>query len=210
MLNRAPTLHRFSFQAFQPKLISERAIQLHPLSCSGFNADFDGDQMAVHVPLSPHARAEAWHFIIPGSHFFSPATSELIFAPSQDIILGIYYLTIRRTLFSIFCSFRHLPGFRKDKLLNISKKKWKSPLLFLDKNEVIDLFEKGYLSLHQIIWLYTQTLKIEYESEVSIYEIRLSNLKEEQICSLWHWKKANTKTILIRTIVGHVIFSHIL
>jgi DNA-directed RNA polymerase beta' subunit len=210
LLNRAPTLHRFGFQAFQPKLTNERAIQLHPLSCSGFNADFDGDQMAVHVPLSPHARAEAWRFIIPGSHFFSPATSEIVFAPSQDIILGIYYLTIRRTLFSIFCSFHHIPGFRKDKLLNTNKKKWKSPLLFLSKNEIINLFEKGYLALHQIIWLYTQTLKVEYDSEVSLHEVRLNSIKEEQICSLWHWKKTNPTTMLIRTIVGRVIFSSIL
>jgi hypothetical protein len=80
----------------------------------------------------------------------------------------------------------------------------------LSKNEIINLFEKGYLALHQIIWLYTQTLKVEYDSEVSLHEVRLNSIKEEQICSLWHWKKTNPTTMLIRTIVGRVIFSSIL
>nr|YP_009184907.1 beta' subunit of RNA polymerase [Jenufa minuta]ALO62980.1 beta' subunit of RNA polymerase [Jenufa minuta] len=93
LLNRAPTLHRLGIQAFQPKLIDGRAILLHPLVCSAFNADFDGDQMAVHIPLTVEARAEAWKLMCSANHFFSPATGDPLLLPSQDIVLGCYYLT---------------------------------------------------------------------------------------------------------------------
>nr|YP_010448266.1 RNA polymerase beta' subunit [Symbiochloris sp. SG-2018]UTQ75747.1 RNA polymerase beta' subunit [Symbiochloris sp. SG-2018] len=93
LLNRAPTLHRLSFQAFQPKLVAGRAILLHPLVCSAFNADFDGDQMAVHVPLSFEARAEAWKLMCSRNNLLSPATGQPVLVPSQDMVLGCYYLT---------------------------------------------------------------------------------------------------------------------
>nr|YP_009367602.1 beta' subunit of RNA polymerase [Pseudocharacium americanum]YP_009367691.1 beta' subunit of RNA polymerase [Ignatius tetrasporus]ARK14604.1 beta' subunit of RNA polymerase [Pseudocharacium americanum]ARK14693.1 beta' subunit of RNA polymerase [Ignatius tetrasporus] len=93
LLNRAPTLHRLGIQAFQPKLIEGRAILLHPLVCTAFNADFDGDQMAVHVPLSFQARAEAWKLICSINNLLSPATGQPIVVPSQDMVLGCYYLT---------------------------------------------------------------------------------------------------------------------
>lgn len=93
LLNRAPTLHRLGIQAFQPRLVSTQAILLHPLVCSAFNADFDGDQMAVHIPLSFHARAEAWKLLWSRNNLLAPATGDPILAPSQDMILGSYYLT---------------------------------------------------------------------------------------------------------------------
>nr|AIY30150.1 RNA polymerase subunit beta' [Lobosphaera incisa] len=93
LLNRAPTLHRLGIQAFQPKLVNGRAILLHPLVCSAFNADFDGDQMAVHVPLSFQARAEAWKLMWSRNNLLSPATGQPILIPSQDMVLGCYYLT---------------------------------------------------------------------------------------------------------------------
>ena len=96
MLNRAPTLHRLGIQAFEPVLIEGKAIQLHPLVCSAFNADFDGDQMAVHVPLSLEAQLEARVLMMSTNNVLSPANGAPIIVPSQDMILGLYYLTLER------------------------------------------------------------------------------------------------------------------
>ncbi|MEH6457473.1 MAG: DNA-directed RNA polymerase subunit beta' [Cocleimonas sp.] len=93
LLNRAPTLHRLGIQAFEPVLIEGKAIQLHPLVCSAFNADFDGDQMAVHVPLSLEAQTEARVLMMATNNVLSPANGEPIIVPSQDIVLGLYYMT---------------------------------------------------------------------------------------------------------------------
>ena len=96
MLNRAPTLHRLGIQAFEPKLVEGRAIQLHPLVCTAFNADFDGDQMAVHVPLSIEAQAEARMLMLATNNILAPATGKPIITPSQDMVMGVYYLTLMR------------------------------------------------------------------------------------------------------------------
>jgi DNA-directed RNA polymerase subunit beta' len=96
LLNRAPTLHRLGIQAFQPRLVEGKAIQLHPLVCTGFNADFDGDQMAVHVPLSNDASLEAMTLMIASHNILHPASGKPITLPSQDMVLGIYYLTKMR------------------------------------------------------------------------------------------------------------------
>ncbi len=93
LLNRAPTLHRLGIQAFEPILIEGKAIQLHPLVCAAFNADFDGDQMAVHVPLSLEAQMEARTLMLASNNVLSPANGEPIIVPSQDIVLGLYYMT---------------------------------------------------------------------------------------------------------------------
>ncbi len=96
MLNRAPTLHRLGIQAFEPVLIEGKAIQLHPLVCTAFNADFDGDQMAVHVPLSIEAQLEARALMMSTNNVLSPANGEPIIVPSQDVVLGLYYITRER------------------------------------------------------------------------------------------------------------------
>ncbi len=93
LLNRAPTLHRLGIQAFEPILIEEKAIQLHPLVCHAYNADFDGDQMAVHVPLTPEAQIEAWMLMLSSRNLLNPANGKPIVYPTQDMVLGIYYLT---------------------------------------------------------------------------------------------------------------------
>jgi DNA-directed RNA polymerase subunit beta' len=93
MLNRAPTLHRLGIQAFEPVLVEGKAIQLHPLVCTAFNADFDGDQMAVHVPLSLEAQLEARALMMSSNNILSPANGEPIIVPSQDVVLGLYYMT---------------------------------------------------------------------------------------------------------------------
>ena len=94
LLNRAPTLHRLGIQAFEPKLVEGRAIQLHPLVCTAFNADFDGDQMAVHVPLSIEAQTEARMLMLATNNILAPANGKPIITPTQDMVLGMYYLTI--------------------------------------------------------------------------------------------------------------------
>jgi len=96
LLNRAPTLHRLGIQAFEPVLIEGKAIQLHPLVCTAFNADFDGDQMAVHVPLSLEAQLEARVLMMSTNNILSPANGKPIIVPSQDIVLGLYYITLQR------------------------------------------------------------------------------------------------------------------
>ena len=96
LLNRAPTLHRLSIQAFQPRLIEGKAIQLHPLVCTGFNADFDGDQMAVHLPLGPEAILEAQLLMLASHNILNPANGSPITVPSQDMVLGLYYMTKER------------------------------------------------------------------------------------------------------------------
>jgi len=95
LLNRAPTLHRLGIQAFEPQLIEGKAIQIHPLVCTAFNADFDGDQMAVHLPLSPEAQAEARILMLSSNNILSPANGKPITTPTQDMVLGIYHLTDR-------------------------------------------------------------------------------------------------------------------
>ncbi|HKT17540.1 MAG TPA: DNA-directed RNA polymerase subunit beta', partial [Stellaceae bacterium] len=124
LLNRAPTLHRLGIQAFEPILIEGKAIQLHPLVCTAFNADFDGDQMAVHVPLSLEAQLEARVLMMSTNNILSPANGKPIIVPSQDIILGLYYITMER------------PGERGE------------GMSFADMGEIEHALESGKLSLH--------------------------------------------------------------
>ncbi|HET6528785.1 MAG TPA: DNA-directed RNA polymerase subunit beta' [Balneolaceae bacterium] len=124
MLNRAPTLHRLGIQAYQPVLIEEKAIRLHPLSCSAFNADFDGDQMAVHVPLSNDAILEASVLMLGSHNILSPASGGPVAVPSQDMVLGIYYLT---------------------KMANNKKGEGKT---FANEDEVLIAYDRDRLDLH--------------------------------------------------------------
>ena len=124
MLNRAPTLHRLGIQAFEPVLIEGKAIQLHPLVCAAFNADFDGDQMAVHVPLSIEAQLEARALMMSTNNILSPAHGDPIIVPSQDIVLGLYYITRDR--------------------LNAKGE----GMVFVDVNEVRRAYENGHAELH--------------------------------------------------------------
>src|SRR6202000_441213 len=93
LLNRAPPLHRLGIQAFEPVLVEGKAIKIHPLVCTAFNADFDGDQMAVHIPLSPEAQVEASVLMLASHNILSPASGQPITVPTQDMVLGLYYLT---------------------------------------------------------------------------------------------------------------------
>jgi len=124
LLNRAPTLHRLGIQAFEPQLVEGKAIQLHPLVCAPYNADFDGDQMAVHVPLSMEAQIECRVLLMSTNNILSPANGTPIILPSQDIVLGLYFLTIQR-------SFEKGEG-----------------MVFTDKWEAIAALDAGVVSMH--------------------------------------------------------------
>ena len=151
MLNRAPTLHRLGIQAFEPIIVEGRAIQLHPLVCPAFNADFDGDQMAVHVPLSLEAQAEARLLMLACHNILSPATGKPIVAPSQDMVLGCYYLTADNP--------------------QATKGQGKR---FGNMDDAIKAFEQGLVDLHTYVWL-------RYEGEVETTEPDNEIEKEEPL-----------------------------
>ena len=134
LLNRAPTLHRLGFQAFQPKLVDGKAILLHPLVCPAFNADFDGDQMAVHIPITFEARAEAWKLMLARNNLKSPATGEPLILPSQDMVLGCYYLTTN-------CAEKNM------------KFKMGSGMYFTNLNDVLKLYNQHLIHVHAVIWV---------------------------------------------------------
>ena len=135
MLNRAPTLHRLGIQAFEPKLIEGRSIRLHPLVCAAFNADFDGDQMAVHVPISEEAQAEARLLMLGANNILSPKDGKPIVTPSQDMVLGNYYITMEK---------EGLPGEGR---------------IFKDPNEVLMSYERREITLHTRIALPVRSFK---------------------------------------------------
>ncbi|MGM9455190.1 DNA-directed RNA polymerase subunit beta' [Legionella bozemanae] len=124
LLNRAPTLHRLGIQAFEPVLIEGKAIQLHPLVCTAYNADFDGDQMAVHVPLTLEAQLEARSLMMSTNNILSPASGEPIIVPSQDVVLGLYYLT-------------------REKVNALGEGK-----IFVSAQEAQNFYESGHLDIH--------------------------------------------------------------
>lgn len=130
LLNRAPTLHRLGIQAFEPILVEGRAIQLHPLVCPAFNADFDGDQMAVHVPLSLEAQAEARMLMLASNNLLSPATGKPIVTPSQDMVLGCYYLTAE----------------------NPNRQQGRGRY-FANMEDALIAFEQGIVDIHAFVWV---------------------------------------------------------
>ena len=147
MLNRAPTLHRLGIQAFEPILVEGRAIQLHPLVCPAFNADFDGDQMAVHVPLSLEAQAEARLLMLACHNILSPATGRPIVAPSQDMVLGCYYLTAEDPKATKGAGRR-----------------------FGNLDDAIKAYEQGHVDLHAHVWLRYEGEVVTEEPDVEVLE----------------------------------------
>src|SRR5690625_3255988 len=141
LLNRAPTLHRLGIQAFEPTLVEGRAIQLHPLVCTAYNADFDGDQMAVHVPLSAEAQAEARILMLAAQNILNPKDGKPVVTPSQDMVLGNYYLTLER---------KNAIGEGK---------------VFKDGSEAIMAYENGYVHLHTRIAVHAGGLNNETFTE---------------------------------------------
>src|SRR5210317_1241261 len=185
-LNRAPTLHRLGIQAFEPIIVQGRAIKLHPLVCSAFNADFDGDQMAVHVPLSVEAQAECYMLMLAPYNFLSPASGEPIIMPSQDMVLGCYYLTVN--------NIKSLLG---------------STHYFANLNDVILAYEQNQIEIHSCIWVRDQNLQKE-----PVNLIKRIDLKDTT--SIYHYenlqiRKTKDNKIIVQYIItttGRVIFNY--
>jgi DNA-directed RNA polymerase subunit beta' len=187
-LNRAPTLHRLGVQAFEPIVVQGRAIKLHPLVCSAFNADFDGDQMAVHIPLSLEAQAECYMLMLAPYNFLSPANGEPIILPSQDMVLGCYYLTV-----------------------NNIKELLVSNHYFADLNDVRLAYNQNKIEIHSTIW-------VRMDSEISKITplLKTTKLKDETIIEYYQEKQIRkTKTgetivQYLKTTTGRAILNDII
>ena len=159
LLNRAPTLHRLSIQSFKPLLVEGKAIVLHPLVCSAFNADFDGDQMALHIPLSYEARAEAWKLLWSQNNLLSPATGSPILTPTQDMVLGWYYLTsmdLKNFYIKLFEDINSKIQFKEIKtIFQIQKvKNFYRFKTFKRNDQILSLYNQQSILSHIPIWVY--------------------------------------------------------
>lgn len=207
LLNRAPTLHRLGFQAFQPKLIEGKAILLHPLVCPAFNADFDGDQMAVHIPLTVEARAETWKLMFSRNNMMSPATGEPILLPSQDMVLGCYYLTteVHKRNLNVF--------FTNNKSDNTNQKFGKIKC-FSSLDKVITSYQLNKIKTNTTLWVkYQKTF--EYSSELtSPLEIRLNIYGHWQDIRPKYYRQFNSYQLntvqYIRTTPGRILLNQTL
>nr|YP_009577958.1 RNA polymerase beta' subunit [Bunchosia argentea]QBK32575.1 RNA polymerase beta' subunit [Bunchosia argentea] len=209
LLNRAPTLHRLGIQAFQPILVEGRAICLHPLVCKGFNADFDGDQMAVHVPLSLEAQAEARLLMFSHLNLLSPAIGDPISVPTQDMLMGLYVLTSgnRRGIYAN----RYNPCNRKNsknERIDDNNDQYTKEPFFCNSYDAIGAYWQKRIHLDSPLWLRWQLdqraiasreapIEVHYESLGTYHEIYgqyliVRSIKKELLC------------IYIRTTVGHI------
>nr|YP_011013317.1 RNA polymerase beta' subunit [Phlomoides zenaidae]WPW63723.1 RNA polymerase beta' subunit [Phlomoides zenaidae] len=209
LLNRAPTLHKLGIQAFQPILVEGRAICLHPLVCKGFNADFDGDQMAVHVPLSLEAQAEARLLMFSHMNLLSPAIGDPISVPTQDMLIGLYVLTSgnRRGI----CINRYNPWNRKNyqnKRSDNNKYKYTKEPFFSNSYDAIGAYRQKRINLDSPLWLRWRLdqrviasretpIEVHYESLGNYYEIYGHYLIVRSI-------KKEILFLYIRTTVGHI------
>nr|YP_010017341.1 RNA polymerase beta' subunit [Primula faberi]QOJ46956.1 RNA polymerase beta' subunit [Primula faberi] len=211
LLNRAPTLHRLGIQAFQPILVEGRAICLHPLVCKGFNADFDGDQMAVHVPLSLEAQAEARLLMFSHINLLSPAIGDPISVPTQDMLMGLYILT-SGTRQGISVNRYNPYNCRNSKTERIDNNNWKYPKekepLFCNSYEAIGAYRQKRIHLDSPLWLRWRLdqrvissreapVEVHYESLGTYYEIYGHYLIVRSI-------KKEILYTYIRTTVGHI------
>ena len=184
-LNRAPTLHRLGIQAFEPILVEGRAIKLHPLVCPAFNADFDGDQMAVHIPLCLEAQTEARLLMLAPNNFLSPATGDPILTPSQDMVLGCYYLTT-----------------------NNPSQQVKNEPYFSDFKDVILAYQQSQINLHTFVWV-RYNGQIENEEKQDLTQIKLPN-STVHVSTTIQIKKSLTGELItkyIRTTPGRILLN---
>nr|YP_010567045.1 RNA polymerase beta' subunit [Tofieldia ulleungensis]UZC33157.1 RNA polymerase beta' subunit [Tofieldia ulleungensis]UZH94443.1 RNA polymerase beta' subunit [Tofieldia coccinea var. kondoi] len=213
LLNRAPTLHRLGIQAFQPILVEGRAICLHPLVCKGFNADFDGDQMAVHVPLSLEAQAEARLLMFSHMNLLSPAIGDPISVPTQDMLIGLYVLTIgnRRGI----CANRYNPcnyrNYQNETVDNNNYRYTKEKeLYFCSSYDALGAYRRKQINLDSPLWLRWRLdqrvigsrevpIEVQYESLGTYHEIYGHYLIVRSV-------KKEIRCIYIRTTVGHISF----
>nr|YP_009715470.1 RNA polymerase beta' subunit [Erythrostemon gilliesii]QGL08582.1 RNA polymerase beta' subunit [Erythrostemon gilliesii] len=213
LLNRAPTLHRLGIQAFQPILVEGRAICLHPLVCKGFNADFDGDQMAVHVPLSLEAQAEARLLMFSHMNLLSPAIGDPISVPTQDMLIGLYVLTSGNRVG--ICANRYNPcnrrNYKNERIYDNYYKytKEKEPF-FCNSYDAIGAYRQKRINFDSPLWLRWRLdqcvissrevpIEVHYESLGTYHEIYGHYLVVRSI-------KKEIRYIYIRTTVGHISF----
>ena len=187
MLNRAPTLHRLGIQAFEPVLVDGRAIKLHPLVCPAFNADFDGDQMAVHVPLSIEAQAEARLLMLASNNILSPATGTPIITPSQDMVLGCYYLTAENP---------------------VAKKG--AGRYFASLDDAIIAYEQKEVEIHAYIWVrFDGDIESDFDEEL----IEESSTDEGTVTKIYNYRRTRHDSAgdlisqYIKTTAGRVIYN---
>jgi DNA-directed RNA polymerase subunit beta' len=173
LLNRAPTLHRLGIQAFEPILVAGRAIQLHPLVCTAFNADFDGDQMAIHIPLSLNAQKEAKTLMLAPNNFLSPATGEPIILPSQDMVLGCYYLTVDNPN-ATSCNNKY----------------------FAHVNDVLLAYNQKIITLHTPIWVKTFEIKNSSKIALNIEKVQIEELTQTK------YFRTTPGRILLNTVIS--------
>jgi DNA-directed RNA polymerase subunit beta' len=173
LLNRAPTLHRLGIQAFEPILVAGRAIQLHPLVCTAFNADFDGDQMAIHIPLSLNAQKEAKTLMLAPNNFLSPATGEPIILPSQDMVLGCYYLTVDNP-----------------NATNSNNK------YFAHVRDVLLAYNQKIITLHTPIWVKTFEIKNSSKLALNIEKVQIEKLTQTK------YFRTTPGRILLNTVIS--------
>ncbi|NDJ16388.1 DNA-directed RNA polymerase subunit gamma [Myxacorys almedinensis A] len=188
MLNRAPTLHRLGIQAFEPILVDGRAIQLHPLVCPAFNADFDGDQMAVHVPLSIESQSEARLLMLASNNILSPATGRPIITPSQDMVLGCYYLTAENP-----------------------KATRGEGRYFTNLDDAINAYEQKIVDLHTYVWVrFDGEVEMEEDDHVVIEETRSP---DGIVTKLYNYRRVredqdgNLISQYIKTTPGRIIYN---
>jgi len=185
-LNRAPTLHRLGIQSFEPILVPGRAIHLHPLVCSAFNADFDGDQMAVHVPLSLQAQAESYILMLAPYNFLSPATGEPIILPSQDMVLGCYYLTAN--------NIKHLLGANH---------------YFANFEDVLLAYNQEKIELHSSIWVrYNKELETSTDLQNKVQLNDGTYIEYYDKLQIRKDKTNQTIVQYLQTTTGRVIFNY--
>lgn len=187
MLNRAPTLHRLGIQAFEPVLVDGRAIKLHPLVCPAFNADFDGDQMAVHVPLSIEAQAEARLLMLASNNILSPATGTPIITPSQDMVLGCYYLTAENPV-AVKGAGRY----------------------FASLDDAIIAYEQKEVEIHAYIWVrFDGDIESDFDEEL----IEESSTDEGAVTKIYNYRRTRHDSAgdlisqYIKTTAGRVIYN---
>jgi len=188
MLNRAPTLHRLGIQAFEPILVEGRAIQIHPLVCPAFNADFDGDQMAVHVPLSLESQAEARLLMLASNNILSPATGRPIVTPSQDMVLGCYYLTAEN------------PAATKG-----------AGRYFSSMKDVILAYDQRQVDIHSYVWVRFAGAVESEDSEVEPLEV--TTAEDGTVTKLFKFRRVredvegNVISQYIKTTPGRIIYN---
>ena len=217
LLNRAPTLHRLGIQAFQPKLVEGRAILIHPLVCPAFNADFDGDQMAVHVPITIEARIEAWKLMFSGNNLISAATGEPIVLPSQDMVLGLYYLTAEKIVNNQIQQRKHVSENSNSSFYDFRAKNYISTQFlptdycFSSFQQVFQAYQLNLVHAHSLIWLKWNG-NVETKSTLSIpHEIQVTKSGDFEEIRPNGYRRFNSQLKLIhqfvRTTPGRVFLN---